>query len=345
MGRQIQVPNFDIYLNGSKLGNEVKKYISQVTVKEDLDAPSSFSFSFDTVNLQQGKWQGIDLELFTIGDSIDIYLGMDQTVQLISGSIDSMHVNFGDKSSVDISGFSWLHKLTFGTRTQAFKNMSDSDIAAQIARQENLSADVDSTDTQYEQINQNNQSNFQFLLARAKRISYELSASHKQLIFRKSQENDAPAASLQFGVSLFDFSVSLNNLEQGSSVEVRGWDMLKKEAFSGTAGQGDEDSKMGKPDSGFSIASEKSPMVLQASDPADLHNAQNLARDKYNDLLLEFLTGSGQCLGNNRIRAGKTIEITGIGSKFSGVYYVSSVTHTLGDADYQTQFSVKKTAI
>ena len=150
---------------------------------------------------------------------------------------------------------------------------------------------------------------------------------------------------LQFGITLFDFSVSLNNLEQGSTVEVRGWDMLKKEAFAGNAGSGDEDSKMGKSDSGYSVSSEKSPIVMQTSDPVDLNNAKQLAREKYNALLLGFMTGQGQCQGNNLIRAGKTIEIQGIGRKFSGIYYINSVTHTLDTADYQTQFSVKKTAI
>jgi len=343
--RQIQVPNFDVYLNGSKVANEIKKYISEVTVKDELDAPSSFSFRFETINLYQGKWQGIDLELFTIGDRIDIYLGMDNTKSLFSGSIDSMNVNFSDESTVDISGFSWLHKLTFGTCSYVFKNMSDSDIAAEIARKENLSVNVDATETKYDQVSQNNQSNFQFLLARAKRINYELSATNKELIFRRSQENTAAVVVLQFGVTLFDFSVSLNNLDQGSSVEVRGWDMLKKQVFSGNAGSGDEDSKMGKSQSGYSVSSEKSPLVLQTFDPADLNNAKNLARDKYNDLLLEFMTGSGKCQGNNLICAGKTIEIKGVGSKFSGIYYISSVTHTIGNQDYQTQFNVKKTAI
>ncbi|OZG73973.1 hypothetical protein BTA51_09340 [Hahella sp. CCB-MM4] len=343
--RQIEVPNFDIYLNGSKLANDVKKYISYVMVKDDLDMPSSFSFRYSTVNLLKGTWQGIDLDMFAIGDRIDIYLGMDKTKELISGSIDSLNVTFGDESSVEISGFSWLHKLTFGTITKQYTEKSDSEIASEIATRENLAAEVDSTDTRYDSVIQDNQSNFQFLLERAKRISYELGATEKSLIFRQSQENKSPVTTLKFGINLFDFSVTVNNLNQGSSVEVRGWDIFKKEEFSGSASEGDEDSKMGKSESGFKLSSGKSPIVLQASNPEDISNAKSLARDKYNELLLDFITGNGQCLGNVDIRAGKTIEVQGIGKKFSGIYYISSATHTLNSDSYQTQFDVKKTAI
>lgn len=343
--RKINVPNFDIYVNGSKLSNDVKKYISQVSVQDMLDAPSSFNFQFQIVDLQKGKWQGIDLDMFSIGDSVDVYIGMDQPTLLVSGAIDSLNVNFGDESTLDVSGFSWLHKLTFGTNTYEFKNMSDSDIASTIARKENLTADVDSTDTVYEQVNQNNQSNFQFLLSRSKRIGYQLSATKKSLLFKQSAENQASATTLAFGVSLDQFSVSLNNLDEGSSVEVRGWDMLKKEPIVGNASQGDEDSKMGEDESGFSVASESSAIVVQTADPFDLGNASKLAKDKYNELLLDFMTGNGQCLGNTAIRAGRTIEISGVGETYGGKYYVNKATHTINSQGYQTQFDVRKTAV
>ncbi|CAG9295014.1 phage late control D family protein [Celerinatantimonas diazotrophica] len=345
MTRQVYVPNFDVYLNDSKLSNDLKSRISSVTINDDLDAPSSFNFNFDTVDLKLGKWVGLDLDVFDIGDKVDIYLGMDQTKEVFSGKIDSLSASFGDQSSLTVSGFSWLHALTFGTQTQVYQDTTDSDIAQTVARRNNLSAETDSTSTRYQQVTQNNQSDLQFLLARAKRIGYDVAATEKSLIFKKSQEGDAPVATLQFGIQLDDFSATVNNLDQGSSVEVRGWDMMKKQQFAGSASSGDEDSKMGKNEAGFSLASQSSATVIQTSDPVDLNNANTIAKDKYNERLLGFITGQGSCLGNNNMTAGKTVEIKGVGSKFSGTYYLSSVTHTLNSQGYSTSFSVKKTAI
>ncbi len=345
MDRQVYVPNFDIYLNGSKIANELKRRVSSISINDELDAPSSFNFSFDTVDLKLGKWIGIDLEVFDIGDKVDIHLGMDQTARIFSGKIDNLSARFGDESSLTVSGFSWLHVLTFGTETQVYQDISDGDIAQAVARRNNLSAEVDATTTRYPQVTQNNQSDFQFLLSRAKRIGYELSATEKSLIFKQSKEDGASVATLNFGINLMDFSATINNLDQGSSVEVRGWDMMKKQAFAGSAGSGDEDSKMGKSDTGFKVASQSSATVIQTSDPEDLNNAKSIAKDKYNELLLDFMTGQGQCLGNNKMKAGKNIKIEGVGSKFSGIYYLSSVTHDLDSQGYYTSFSVKKTAI
>ena len=47
--------------------------------------------------------------------------------------------------------------------------------------------------------------------------------------------------------------------------------------------------------------------------------------------------------GRPEVHAGTVVAIEGAGERFSGDYYVTSVTHTLtGEAGYQTSFSVER---
>jgi phage protein D len=47
--------------------------------------------------------------------------------------------------------------------------------------------------------------------------------------------------------------------------------------------------------------------------------------------------------GRPQVHAGTVVAIEGAGERFSGDYYVTSVTHTLtGERGYQTSFSVER---
>lgn len=57
------------------------------------------------------------------------------------------------------------------------------------------------------------------------------------------------------------------------------------------------------------------------------------------------LTGSGTAVGDPRIRAGAVIKLEGLGPDFSGIYRVTSATHTIDGSGYRTAFKVRKEII
>jgi hypothetical protein len=54
------------------------------------------------------------------------------------------------------------------------------------------------------------------------------------------------------------------------------------------------------------------------------------------------LTASGSTLGDPRIKAGGVVSFDGVGDQFSGLYRVTSATHTLDGSGYRTQFEARK---
>lgn len=54
------------------------------------------------------------------------------------------------------------------------------------------------------------------------------------------------------------------------------------------------------------------------------------------------LTGSGSCVGNPKIKASEVIRLEGLGDQFSGLYRVTSATHTFDAGGYRTSFQVRK---
>ena len=81
------------------------------------------------------------------------------------------------------------------------------------------------------------------------------------------------------------------------------------------------------------------------SSPADIVNSALVIARELRTKLNNRLTGSGNAVGDPRIRAGAVIRLEGLGPDFSGDYRVTSATHTIDAGGYRTSFDVRKEII
>ena len=55
-----------------------------------------------------------------------------------------------------------------------------------------------------------------------------------------------------------------------------------------------------------------------------------------------MVQASATTIGLPDLRAGQLVEILGLGSRFSGIYFITDTTHTIGDGGYTTQFNCRR---
>ena len=345
---QLSGGRFKIEHNGSELTGDMFQAVEKVMVDEEINLPTMFVITFNIVNFVDGTFKGLDLETFKLGDEIKIYMGMDQTEQMMTGEITALEPHFGTLSYMEIRGFDLLYKLRYGRYRRSFIDMKDSDIASSIASDIGLTPNAEDTATRHAYLFQNNQTNYEFLMRRASRIDYELKVKDKTFYFQPSQEDKTPEITLEYGIELESFTTRLRVITEGSKVEVRGWDVQKKEEITFTAASGSERTKMGGKNSGFDLseAVSASPTAIVDHAVVDATDAQKLGKARYNSMIKQFMNGEGLANGNPKIRAGNTIEIIGIGQRFSGIYYLTAATHTLRTGgSYLSKFKVKRTGI
>jgi phage protein D len=348
MSELLDVAYFKVLLNGTELSKELFFAIYGITIEDELNLPSMFTIKFNIVDFTNGDWRGVDLKTFKLGDTVKVSMGIDSSVDMMTGEITSLDYIFGDLCYLDIRGYDKLHRLRFGAMRRSFKDMKDSDIASSIASEVSLTVEAEDTGTVRPYVFQNNQSNYEFLIDRARRIGYEILVDDKTFIFRKSQEDRSPEVTLEYGKDLQSFSVQINTLTEGSEVEVRGWNVKDKEEISFTASKGSENTKMSGKESGYDLSENAflaSSVSIVDDVVLDSKDAEDIAKAKYNIMLKEFLTGEGECIGNPNIRAGKTIEIKGLGDRLSGTYYVVSTVHSINQGEYTTTFKVRRTGV
>ena len=342
------VPIFKITVDGSELSADAMASIESVMFEEELNTASMFILKLATSDFEKGAWRYVDLEDFRLGGEVKLYMGMDDLVPMIVGEITSLKPYFSENySTIEIRGYDRLHRLRFGSKRRTFVDVKDSDIASTIAGDWGLSINAEDTETVHSHIYQNNRSDLEFILQRAKRIRYEVFVDDRTLHFQSPKESDPVSLVLEYRVDIDEFSVDLSARYEGDEVVVQGWDVMNKKQISATSGRGNGMPSMNAEDTGTNMTGSafgSFSSYIVDDQPVDVSDAEKLADARYNSHLVESVTGDGKCAGIPELRAGNTIEINGI-DRFSGTYYVTSTFHSIDHSGYNTSFKVRRVGI
>lgn len=348
--KERDAPSFKVYVGGSELPDETALDILNVRVSDYVEGAGTFTVTFNNWNSQTQEFKWVDGDLLVEGAEVEVKVGfVDDLRSMMKGELTALEPEFmaGAAPTLKIHGYDLLHRFRRGRNTRSFANMKDSQIAEQIAGELGLRAQADDSEVTHEYVLQSNQSDVDFLLERARRIGYEVTVKDKTLNFRKAANNKDKLVSLDFGLTLTSFYPRLNTLGQVSEVVVHGWNRKTKEAIEGKAQPGDENSKMGGSKLGASISKEaffKATAVVVDKPVFSEGEAAQIAKGKFNEMAVDFITGEGTAIGNTDIRAGEVVELKGLGKRFSGLYYVTSSTHDVGPKGYRTRFTVGRNA-
>jgi uncharacterized protein len=343
-------PNSEIFINGQRNQN-LAADVQSITVTEDLEAPSMVAIQLNNYDILTQQFTWSESSQLNPGAEIKIKMGYDNKLNtVIVGEITGLEPEFsGDHApSLVVRGHDRRHRLLRGTHSHSFVMMKDSEIARQIALRNGLSAEVTDTKVKLEYVLQNNQSDLAFLQTRSQRIGYEVWIEGKTLHFQPPQHRTLSTMRLQFGEELIEFLPRLSLLNQLPQLEVRGWDRKKQKGFIGKSATATvplmSGTKAGVGISKAAFGQTRHQVVNQP--PQDQAEADQMAKGQFEEMSLDYITGEGLCVGNSKIRAGTVVEISGVGKRFSGRYYVSAVTHlfSMDEMGYRTEFTVRRTA-
>lgn len=345
-------PAFRVRVSGATLAAEVAGSITQITI---TSAPQSLDqCSFTVLNAYPAmRWtHSSDAALFDVGASVEVEMGYaDRLQRLFDGEITRVAPEFPESGAptLSLTAHNRMHWLTLGQHTRTFQDVTDGDIVARIASEANLGSRVDRTDERYPHVPQYNRTDLDFLLERASRTNYELLVEGRTLVFRRPPQEDRAAISLEWGRTLKSFRPALEPSRQVTGVTVRGYDPATKEAIVGEAGPSTQGSGNGASKSGAEVLSEdlgrQAVAVEVFPPPATQQEADARAAARFADHARDTVLGEGSCVGTPELRAGGVVDLTGLGPRFSGTYYIAEATHSLGRGGYETRFSVSRSVV
>lgn len=355
----VLTPDFKLTIGTNSFTDRpLKRRVHEIVVEQLSDGASSFKVVLDDSDdaISDGKIE------INEGSACVIEMGFVETGtrQVIKGLVTGVKPKRSEYSRkmFTVTGFDGLSKLTRGRKRRSWENIKDSDIAAQIAQECSLQPDVQDSGIVHPYVVQNNENNLNFLFERARRIGYEVKVEDEKLVFRKPREVKADVTLRWDGVNVrkkggvmlqrMDFNTSTMNMPK--KVVVRSYDPKSGQPIIASASTEDNDKMGGKRTAGDAAEFGNPDTTIQISDQpvASEEEAEKLAKSILSQRAAEFLTGTGKCIGDAKIKCGAKLDIQDVGQEMSGEYYVTSAKHTFkagggNNFGYWTEFSVSRT--
>jgi phage protein D len=276
-----------------------------------------------------------------MGDPVEVRLGAGDSL-LFKGEVTALEPNWGLEgvATMNVRALDNTHRLGRGRKTRWFKDKKDSEIAQSVGAECNLSVEVDDTQEMHPYTLQRNESNLGFLKRLAARNNHVLSVEEGKLIFKKASLNGS-GATLEYGKDIRSIRMQFNAQDQVSKVVVRGWDVREKKEIVGTATAGDIET-IGGGQKGAELANSKfgeSVAYITDVPVGSQAEANALAKAEMNRLARQFCHGTCVAEGNDKLRAGASVEVKGLKGGHNGAFFIVSSRHTISaTSGYLTEF-------
>jgi phage protein D len=363
-------------------GSHIVRDVVQITYKDNLKEIDGFELTINNWNADNRQFKFVGSETASTlqagaesaryrlfepsNQQFEIQMGyvhMNPLRTMVLGDCTTLEPNFpsGGGSTLNGRGLNVLHRLRRKQYSDPYPNKRPSEIAREISHKNDpqtgrrrfpIPIHVDpavlSHERPIEYISQQNQYDIDFLFQLARRVGYVVYLSNDQrtLFFGPSTSTSPQALRqvtyrLKRGVTLVDFKPTLNAANQVKSVTLRG---------SNRAGQRiHETVTLNDPQI---TVNHDLLEILRRCDPREEVvvnepvRSSTQAHDRALAILLErykeFVTATGTTVGLPDLRAGMQVLIEGIGSRFSGLYFVTESTHTINDSGYLTRFTARR---
>jgi phage protein D len=243
-----------------------------------------------------------------------------------------------------VRAFDRLHRLSRGRRVRSFLNVTDGDVFQKLAQECGLTARVGATSKVHKYLFQNNETNLEFIRARAATLGY-VAYVHEKTLIVDAPKADGATVELEWAKNLKEFHPTLTTVEQVVDATARGWDPDQRQEVVSRAKEGDGRPEIGQGKDGGALA--KAAFGIDAGTLAahapirDQAEADMVAKALAATHTSRFVEAEGVCAGQPEIVAGTPLKIKGVGDRFGGTYLVTSVRHEYGqDKTFTTTFSV-----
>lgn len=369
-------PVFVIRINGDLLPPGLAGAIGSISYTDGIEGADRVEVSIANPSLQ---W--LDHPLLQVNNGLTLSIGYapDRLKEVFVGEITGIEPSFpsGGIPGIRVSAQDYLQRLQHGTKDRSFRidipsvgnfPLPDPVVAAIVSGSNALIPEIDpiggalstlvtlATFLAFPQFAQSSvrhqagTTDFQFLSQIAKDNGWMMYIDHtaephgRVLKFQFLVQDYAPSLTLVWGSSLVDFTPRLTTVGEIEGVSARVWvDSLKQEFIISV--NWDFDNAFFKlriaPSSGI-LGDLLAPGDNASIKPASYATAPRKILTELLPKLNNRLTGSGSTVGNPEIKASRVVDLQGLGKQFSGLYRITSTTHTFDSGGYKTSFQARK---
>ena len=351
--------NFIVEIDGKKLDDTYQKYIEEIDIYETC----GHEISMIRLVIHNDQRRFADDSIWDRGKKINLWNGYYGTGVVRRGNT---FYSMGPKNvyqdantpnpKIIVTGYGEEFLLSKAEVRKTWKNLSDSDIASQIAAKYGWSVKTTATTPLHNHVAQVNESDWKFLDRRARYYGFEVFVERGVLHFHQSEYIDTGIMMSYFGKpynQLNGFTVWETPLQHGKVIQADQIDPLSKEIFTVTSLE-KEDPVTVQTKSSFKDGS-----VVMSREIASLGQAQPVSymfeeghKQTRSSLGAEvegfsqssrwLVAGEGNVVGLLGLHVHQVLELMGLG-RDSGEYYITELHTKIKAGKCTSNFKVRRT--
>jgi phage protein D len=345
-------PRWEITVEGRDVSEDVSADVLSVSFEDHATDADMVTL---TLANPDNRWS--DAAVFEQGNVLELAVGYGKALTpVFKGPITRPEPSFPEDGvpTLALRAYDLSHPMRRDEEKKAttWQNVTDSDLAKELAQKHGFKApdlDVEATKLVIPYVAQGNETDWAFLKRRAERIGFEVYVERDTFHFHAPRDSLAQVpGALEYRINLRSFEARLSVEKQVTKVIVKGWDAENKEPIVAIA-SGDDTVRtvLGEKAASDFVKEDfgEGAKILHDLVPRTVAEAEELARAYLKKSEYTLVQGAGSIVGDPALKAKTLVEIAGVGRRYSGTYYVTKVTHSIGDGGYVSDFECQRNAV
>lgn len=316
--------------------SDLARDILYLSVSETSDGLKSLEARFTAMGPMPGRSTESLLYLngreLDFGKRLQVSIGPRSRQRFVfDGFISALEIQFDEAQEPEVCVFAEdkLMDLRMTRRSRTFEDMSDQQIAEELAGEHGLQTQVNAQGPTYNQIQQCNMSDLAFLRERGRLLQAEVWLDGDTLHFATRDQRQATNLTLIRGTDLIQVRILADLAHQRTKVHIGGFDANSVEAIDESAGEEAISAEAVGGRSGVSILQNTfgqriSKRVMEV--PLIAAEASAWAEAEMRRRARQFVTVNAIATGVADLIVGSTLNLEQVGEPFSGDgYYVTKV--------------------
>ncbi|MBK8983226.1 MAG: type VI secretion system tip protein VgrG [Ignavibacteria bacterium] len=335
-----QIPDivtYSILIDGAEIPASIP--VTRITIQREVNKIPFAKITISDGDPSEEDFPVSNEDYFIPGKEIEFKLGYrSDNTSLFKGIIINHSNRISNRSAeLNVECRDKAVKLTVGKKSRHFEDVTDSDIAEEIIEQYGIDKDIESTSIQYKELIQFNSTDWDFILSRIDLIGRICLVEDGKIIIKKPLLNADSVLDLLFGATILDYTAEIDARLQYSEVKSRSWDYSNQEIIEDT---GDEPvmNEIGN------ITNTELADVIGLDSYSLLHSGKmtneelkEFANSKILKSRLAKVRGKVRFQGFPGVKPGDIISLNGVGERFNGPVFVSSVRHEFAKGNWTTE--------
>ncbi len=318
-------------------------HVTGVMVTKKYNKISSASITLADGDAAKRDFPISNEERFKPGNNIEILAGYHSEDKTI---FKGLIIEHGIKSKGSRTSQLIIHckdkaiLLNRGCQNVIYKDSTDSEVIKEILDFHQLENVVEPTETRHGALVKYNTTSWDFIVSRAEKNGLLVYTDDGKISLLPPDVEQSPIVDLVYGDNIFDIDLNMDSRNQVNTVSGTSWDFSNQQLIIEDADKSGyaEPGNISGEDMGKFISPEN--INLNHCGFLPDQELRSWANARLHKSRLSKIIGKVRTQGDDKIKPGTKVSLTGVGERFNGNHFVSAVHHSITQGDWETELQL-----